>query len=340
MALQEWALDGARRWRVAAGWLVAAACLTRYEAWPFTAAAMAAATFARWRLGAPLRNALRGSAQMALYPAVAILLFLANSKVTVGAWFVTGGFYVPDPLMQGQALAVTGAILWGARQLGSNVLLFAALVAAAALLAAGLVKRREAPLLVPLALFAVAALPWYAFFQGHPFRVRYMVPVVSASVVAVGLGLGQLPRRFQLVAAALLVGAVAFAAPPFDARAAMVQEAQWDRPNSAARAAVTACLAPAYRGDTVMASMGSLAHYMQELSQAGFDLRDFLHEGNGDIWLSALRGQPARYVGWLLIEERAEGGDMLAQRAASDPRFLEGMDRVCEGGGVALYRRR
>ena len=31
-----------------------------------------------------------------------------------------------------------------------------------------------------------------------------------------------------------------------------------------------------------MASMGSLAHYMQELSASGYALRDFLHEGNGD----------------------------------------------------------
>jgi hypothetical protein len=30
-----------------------------------------------------------------------------------------------------------------------------------------------------------------------------------------------------------------------------------------------------------MASMGSLAHYMQELSASGYELRDFLHEGNG-----------------------------------------------------------
>ena len=34
--------------------------------------------------------------------------------------------------------------------------------------------------------------------------------------------------------------------------------------------------------------MGSLGHYMQEASGAGFAIRDFLHEGNGDIWLAAL----------------------------------------------------
>ncbi len=79
-----------------------------------------------------------------------------------------------------------------------------------------------------------------------------------------------------------------------------------------------------------MASMGSLGHYMQELSRAGFSVRDFLHEGNGDIWLAALNG-PRPYAGWILIEEQAEGGDMLAHIVAREPavsrRFLAGVRR-------------
>ena len=35
----------------------------------------------------------------------------------------------------------------------------------------------------------------------------------------------------------------------------------------------------------------------------------------------------------------SEGGDVLAQRMRRDPAFAAGMTRVCEGGGVALYRR-
>jgi hypothetical protein len=42
----------------------------------------------------------------------------------------------------------------------------------------------------------------------------------------------------------------------------------------------------------------------------------------------------------VLVEEQSEGGDMLAQRQRDRPGFLAGFDRVCEGGGVALYRRR
>jgi hypothetical protein len=125
---------------------------------------------------------------------------------------------------------------------------------------------------------------------------------------------------------------------PLALAAPMGAEAQWDRPNAAPRQVVTSCLRDGYRGESVMASMGSLGHYMQDLSRAGFSIRDFLHEGNGDIWLNALN-TPRPYVGWILIEEKAEGGDMLAALAREHPRFLEGYARVCEGAGLALYRR-
>jgi len=101
---------------------------------------------------------------------------------------------------------------------------------------------------------------------------------------------------------------------------------------------VTACLGEPGSGLKIMASMGSLGHYMQETSRAGFALRDFLHEGNGDIWLAALEN-PAPYAEWILIEEKAEGGDMLARRARKQPEFLSGYSRACEGAGLALYVR-
>jgi hypothetical protein len=337
MTMHGWAHEGGAGWRRVAGWSLAAACLTRYEAWPFTAAVLTIAPLARWRAGEPVRAVLRDALMIAAYPATAAALFVVNSKLSIGKWFVTGGFYVPDPALQHHILVVSGAVGWGTRQLGSFVLLAAAVTAAAAIVALVWRDRRRASLVVPLALGAVAALPWYAFFQGHPFRIRYMVPAVAASIAAAGLGVGLLPRRVQAAAAtAILVGVLA-GVRPFDPRAAMVVEAQWDRPSSRGRQQVTVCLPREMPRPTVMASMGSLAHYMHELSHAGFGIRDFLHEGNGDIWQAALNG-PARYVDWLLIGESNRSRDMLYKRAAEEPRFLEGFDRVCAGGGVALYR--
>ncbi len=322
------------RWLRASGAL-ALALMTRYEAWPVAAAVLAATVLVRWHDGAGLWRGLADAARLARVPAAALAWFLVHSKVTVGAWFVTGGFYVPDPHYQHHAVTVTGAVWWGLRSLGSEALARAGAVAVALLTWWWCRRRVPSRALVALAWLGVAALPWYAFFQGHPFRIRYMVPLVVASAVMAGLAVGRLPRFRAAVAAVLLCG-VWWTTRPFDPAAAMVLEAQWDRPKSQARRAVTACL-PTPGGDqVVMASMGSLAHYMQELSHHGFALRDFLHEGNGDLWLAAL-DRPRDHVRWILMEEVAEGGDMLAERARREPAFLAGFTRVCEGGGVVLY---
>ncbi len=87
-----------------------------------------------------------------------------------------------------------------------------------------------------------------------------------------------------------------------------------------------------------MMSMGSLAHYMHDLSREGFAIHDFLHEGNGEVWTAAMQYGPRGYVTWVAIEERAEGGDAVYQRSQAYAGFLRGFERVAEGGGVALYR--
>jgi hypothetical protein len=203
----------------------------------------------------------------------------------------------------------------------------------------GLGSRRRAEMLIAVALSAMAAIPWTAFLNGHPFRIRYMVPLIAVEAIGAGVAAGVLPgRRLRAACASALLVLAAYELRPLDASAPMVVEAQWDRPNAPVRARVTACLGRPSRGEKIMASMGSLGHYMQEASASGFAIRDFLHEGNGDIWLAALNG-PRPFVQWVLIEEKAEGGDMLAHIARERPSFLAGYERMCEGAGLALYRR-
>jgi hypothetical protein len=136
-----------------------------------------------------------------------------------------------------------------------------------------------------------------------------------------------------------MAAAMVLAPHPLDPAAPMVVEAQWDRAHREGRAEVAVYLRRHWDGEPIMASMGSLAHFMQELSHQGLRIRDFLHEGNGDIWLAAVE-YPDPHVRWVLLEEQAEGGDILAVRARSRPSFLAGYDRVAEGGGVALYRKK
>ncbi len=333
----EWVEDEQPRTLRAAGWTTAAAFLTRYEAWPITVAMLGLAAVAFWRRGRSAMDAVRTTTRLAVYPVIAGAAFLIQSRVTIGAWFVTGGFYVPDNQDMGRPFHAAQSIWWGTHVLAGYGVLVLAAIGAAALLVTGLLWRRRSAALVPLSLIASGFLPWYAFVQGHPFRIRYMVPLISALAVSAGCGIG-LARRWRFLAAAILVGVMIVETRPFDFRAPMVVEAQWDRDNIAGRRVVTGYLARYYDGEKIMASMASLAHYMQELSNAGFDLRDFLHEGNGDIWLAALV-DPHPHAGWILVEEWAEGGDRLVKLARENPRFLAGYQRVSAGGGVALYRR-
>ena len=337
--LAEWALSGEVPIRRAAGWTIVAACLTRYEAWPIVGAAMALAAWVKWRMGTPLAIVATSMARLACYPAGAVLFFMGMSFASIGEWFVTGGFYVPDLKLQGQPLVVAEAILEGLSDLGGARLVVAAEVAAMVLILAAIWRRSRSGLVFPLVLLASAALPFYAFVSGHPFRIRYEVPLILGCAACIGASVG-LARRAAAPIAIILFTAIVLQARPFDRQAPMIVEAQLDRENGIGRQAVTQCLRQSYDGTTIMASMGALAHYMQELSLVGFHLADFLHEGSGPTWQAAYAYGPVAFTGWVLVEEAAEGGDLLHQKAKQWPEFLRGFERVCEGGNVALYRRR
>lgn len=332
------ALDAADRWivtqgRTGGGWFavcLAALTLTRYEGW-FVAGALATLSgLATWR------NDRRRAFMPAAAVAAAVVAFLLLSRGSTGVWFVTSGFYEVDPASYHRLGASIERVWHGTRQNGTLVVILTGL-AGALLAGSALVRGRVRPALL-LALLAAAALPLYAFFNGHPYRVRYMIPVVVALAALSALVVAAVPRRGRAVVAAVLLVTAAWYRPPLDPEAAMVREAQWETPYRLERRQVTAYLEQAWDGTPILASMGSLGHYMQEASQAGFRIADFLHEGNGDLWIAA-RTAPARYVNWVLIEERAEGGDELAARARSDEQFLAGLERVVEAGGLALYRR-
>jgi hypothetical protein len=193
--------------------------------------------------------------------------------------------------------------------------------------------------LLPLSLFATAVLPLAAFHAGHPERVRYMVTLAVALGIMTGLACGGLPRVTRTVCGALLLGAAILTLPPFPQTTPLLAEAQWEVPFHEERTrTVTRYLEEHYDGTPILANMGSLAHYMQETSMIGLDVRNFLHEGNGDLWLAAF-GSPRQYVRWILVEERALGGDQLARRARQDAQFLSGFQQVSSGGGLVLYRR-
>ena len=288
---------GANRARAKAGWCLVLACLTRYEAWLVTAAVLVLGGIALWRRGFTLRDAIRTTADLAIYPVLAIVMFFFHSWFTTGAWFVTGGFYVPDNLATGDVWKAFMAVVYGMRLLiGTPLILMA--VGGVLLVIARVIRRPEdAGQLVVVALVAFMALPVYAFFNGHPFRMRYMVaPSVGAAVFA-GIALGMLKGRWRDAAAAAMAVWLMVASRPLNAHAPMVEEAQWDVPFSRARRNVTACLARDYHGERILASMSSLAHYMQELSLAGINIRDLYTKARSPTGRKRLRRRKAVWDG-------------------------------------------
>lgn len=369
--LARWAAAGGTSAAWAPGLVLALACLTRYEAWPVTAAALGVAALV---LGSGLAGAgcgvrsldvrLRGQvsealatvpgqdapasrrwgvalgrvARVGLWPLGAFVGFLVLSKATVGDWLVTGGFYVAENPADGRPLIALQQVGWGLGRIAGWPATWLAAVGVVTTLWMGVRDRRRLDWWFALALIGTAALPFYAFASGHPFRIRYMIPLIAAAAACVGLLVAALPRRVQWVGALCVLVALGVDRRPLGLTSPMVAEAQWDRANQAERRKVTACLLREWRGEPILVSMGSLAHYMQEMSRDGFVLRHFIHEGVGELWYACLE-HPARHVDWLLIEERAEGGDLFSARVAKDSHYLDGFERRCEGGGVALYGR-
>jgi hypothetical protein len=330
--------SGAERDVRRAGAAMAAACLTRYEAWPITASLLVLGLLALVWQRHGIVEASRRVGRIAIYPAVAGLCFLALSRATVGEWFVKSGFFVADNVAMHRPVRALVSVWWGVHELTGYPLAVLAVLGLLLLVGRAVRARTFASWVPAIALVGAAALPCYAFYSGHPFRIRYMIPLIPVVGLGVGYAIGLAGRARPFVAVLALAALIA-GPHPLDASAPMVLEAQWDREHRAGRAQVAAYLRRHWDGEPIMASMGSLAHFMQELSLEGFRVRDFLHEGNGDIWLAALE-YPDPHVEWMLVEELAEGGDMLALRARERPRFLDGYLRVAEGGGVVLYRRR
>ena len=116
-----WVQDGGGEPPTAAGVVLGLACLTRYEAWPITAAAIGAAGVALATSGHPIERAMRRSVRLAAWPIVAILAFLVLSKATVGAWFVTGGFFVADNPDYHRPFKAAGSVWWAMRKLNGQL---------------------------------------------------------------------------------------------------------------------------------------------------------------------------------------------------------------------------
>ena len=114
--LVDWTRDRQRRrYRsTPIGLLFALACLTRYEAWPLTAAALAAGVWASWRRGEPMAEASRAVYESFLVRTREIReqerLDTANVRVLADAQPPQGRSWPPRRLLMLPALLVLGMV--------------------------------------------------------------------------------------------------------------------------------------------------------------------------------------------------------------------------------------
>jgi hypothetical protein len=328
LAIDDWIERPFARQAHRAGAFLAGLVLVRFEGWCIAAALVVIAGVAQRQR--------QSISTLAFYPAAAVVAFFCLSYASSGVIFPTSGFFKPDNPAWGSWWLSYEEVEKHTRDIVGPVVIIAAAIGAA--VAGWRARAIGVRALLPFSLAATVVLPLSAFHSGHPERVRYMVPLVVAGAALGAMACRPLPTRLQTTAAVALLAGAIVTRPPFLSSAPMLLEAQWEVPLHDARRTVTSYLRDNYDGTPILASMSSLAHYMQETSSVGLNLANYLHEGNGDLWIDALAA-PAQHVRWILIEEQAYGGDMLALRAREDPAFLDGFTRVVAAGGVALYRR-
>ncbi len=213
------------------------------------------------------------------------------------------------------------AVVYGMRMLTGTPLVLIALAGVIALLWRGLSKPERAASLVVLALAAFMVLPAYAFYRGHPFRMRYMI---APAVGVIGL-CGHCDRPAARLAAARCRdrrGRLASWQPSgrWTRSAPMVQEAQWDRPvqprtqkrHRVPDARVSRRAHPRQHGIPCPLHAGAVARGHQHPR---------LRARRQPAVLARSDRLPKDHVGWILVEERAEGGDISPRARANHRSF-------------------
>ena len=207
-----WLYEWVRRWSRSTcparlGWALFAAMWTRYEAWPVIAAAVAGCAVC---IGAVGRRRPAPSMRVA-----ARRLAGGGGRCCFSQQPDHGRRVVRHRrFLRAATRATTGrpsksliAVWWGTHQLSTRVDRDCRVAGAAALVVRALRRQgRRADSDSGRALRGRRCFPCYAFYQGHPFRIRYMVPLVAACALFSGLAVGLLRRPASMVLAGVLVG--------------------------------------------------------------------------------------------------------------------------------------
>src|SRR5687768_14580223 len=155
VAVDGWVHDPRPARRHWAGLTIVALMLTRYEGWCVAGALIGLGAFETRRLGVK-------ALALVPYAVASVVAFLCLGRAATGQWFVASGFFIAEnPSFQRPVASLVE--VWTATVDLGGVALVAAGVAGGLMCLAR--ARRHAGALLPLALAASAALPWFAFYQ-------------------------------------------------------------------------------------------------------------------------------------------------------------------------------
>ena len=288
--------------------------------------------------GSPSARSFGRRGELARWPAAAVALFLVLSRVTVGEWFVSGGFYERDPTYDAQAGKTLLAIWWGTHRLSGYVIEIVGLAMAAPSSRCGryghrrgsrtardgrALRRRGAAGVrvlrgasVSHSLHGAARIGLRVVLRRGRRIVRRPAPSSTDRGPAGALAAGGDARRVNADrVAAVEHGSAADRRSPVGCS---------QQPRAAARDGLSGAA-------TITARRSSPAWVRSPTTcrsspSEGFAIADFIHEGNGALWELALETGPAPHAGWMLVEEKSEGGDVLAEHVRRDHALRSGDD--------------
>ncbi len=245
--------------------------------------------------------------------------------------FVTGEFLPPqkderplDPYSKGQALKSFLIFLQCTRDIAGKPAFDTAILGFLIFL---IHRRFRRPFLMAYALLHPIPLFAMAYFDGHPFRVRYSIVLLPA-VALFAVVWWPAKRWAKIALACLIMINVLF---PRANRHAMLDEARYHMPEIKEREQAIHYFEKNYDSQLVLASMGWISPFLHDW---GLPLHNVVHEGIYGTWDQAL-ARPDKIVGWIV----AEDGDPLAQAAVQNPRFLRRFKQVLRLSNLTVYRR-
>ncbi|MEW6366916.1 MAG: hypothetical protein AB1714_19995 [Acidobacteriota bacterium] len=190
-------------------------------------------------------------------------------------------------------------------------------------------KRFKPPYLAAYALLHPIPLFVFAYFNGHPYRVRYSVVMVPAIAAFATVWWPARPRHWaKALLVALLVANAVYASPK---RQRLLKEATYHVPEINEREQAIEFMNRHYDGRPVLISMGWLAPFLHDW---GIPLRYTVHEGVYATWDRAL-SRPADVVDWIVVEDK----DALDQVRVENPNFLRGFKPALRLSNLAIYQK-